>query len=68
MPPEGANAAQYLKAKYGLDDAQLAANRTRIVERGDEPGGGTPEQLGTLTRTHYKMWGDVVKANNIQAD
>ena len=39
-----------------------------IVERGDEPGGGTPEQLGTLTRTHYKMWGDVVKANNIQAD
>ena len=39
-----------------------------IIERGDEPGGGTPEQLGTLTRTHYKMWGDVVKANNIQAD
>ena len=39
-----------------------------IVERGDQPGGGTPEQLETLTRTHYKMWGDVVKANNIQAD
>lgn len=39
-----------------------------IVDRGDEPGGGTPEQLGTLTRTHYKMWGDVVKANNITAD
>lgn len=39
-----------------------------IVERGDAPGGGTAEQLGTLTRTHYKMWGDVVKANNIQAD
>lgn len=39
-----------------------------IVDRGDEPGGGTPEQLGALTRTHYKMWGDVVKANNIRAD
>lgn len=39
-----------------------------IVDRGDEPGGGTPEQLGNLTRTHYKMWGDVVKANNIQSD
>ncbi|WP_374063759.1 hypothetical protein [Cupriavidus sp. DF5525] len=39
-----------------------------IVDRGDEPGGGTPEQFATLTRTHYKMWGDVVKANNITAD
>jgi tripartite-type tricarboxylate transporter receptor subunit TctC len=39
-----------------------------ILERGDEPGGGTPEQLGNLTKTHYKTWGDVVKANNIKAD
>lgn len=48
-----------------LKDPTVARN---IVERGDEPGGGAPEQLGTLTRTHYKMWGDVVKANNITAD
>jgi len=39
-----------------------------IVERGDEPGGGTPEQLGNLTRTHFETWGKVVKANNIRAD
>ena len=39
-----------------------------ILDRGDEPGGGTPEQLGTLTRTHFKTWGEVVKANNIKAD
>lgn len=39
-----------------------------ILERGDEPGGGTPEQLGALTRTHFKTWGEVVKANNIRAD
>jgi tripartite-type tricarboxylate transporter receptor subunit TctC len=39
-----------------------------IVDRGDEPGGGTPEQLGALTRDQYKTWGDVVKANNIRAD
>ncbi|HET9978045.1 MAG TPA: DsbA family oxidoreductase [Burkholderiaceae bacterium] len=38
MPPEGANAAQYLKGKYGLSDAQLAANRARIVERGAAEG------------------------------
>jgi predicted DsbA family dithiol-disulfide isomerase len=34
MPPEGANAAQYLKSKYGMSDAQLAANRERIVGLG----------------------------------
>lgn len=39
-----------------------------IQERGDEPGGGTAEQLASLTKAHYKLWGDVVKANNIQAD
>jgi predicted DsbA family dithiol-disulfide isomerase len=38
MPPEGANAAQYLRSKYGLSDAQLAANRARIVERGAAEG------------------------------
>jgi tripartite-type tricarboxylate transporter receptor subunit TctC len=39
-----------------------------ILDRGDEPGGGTPEQLGTLTRAQFKTWGEVVKANNIRAD
>ena len=39
-----------------------------IVDRGDEPGGGTPEQLGALTRGQYTTWGNVVKANNIRAD
>jgi predicted DsbA family dithiol-disulfide isomerase len=34
MPPEGADAAAYLKAKYGLGDAQLAANRENIRARG----------------------------------
>ncbi len=38
MPAEGANAAQYLKSKYGLSDEQLAANRARIVERGAAEG------------------------------
>jgi predicted DsbA family dithiol-disulfide isomerase len=34
MPPEGADAAMYLKAKYGMGDAQLAANRANIAARG----------------------------------
>jgi tripartite-type tricarboxylate transporter receptor subunit TctC len=48
-----------------LKDPTVAKN---ILDRGDEPGGGTPEQLGALTRAHYKTWGEVVKANNIRAD
>ena len=39
-----------------------------ILDRGDEPGGGTAEQLSAMTREQFKLWGDVVKANNIQAD
>ncbi len=38
MAPEGANAADYLKAKYGMGDAQLAKNRQVIHERGAEVG------------------------------
>jgi predicted DsbA family dithiol-disulfide isomerase len=38
MPLAGENAADYLKAKYGMGDAQLAANRARIVERGAAEG------------------------------
>lgn len=38
MAPEGANAAQYLQAKYGMSDAQLAENRARIAERGAAEG------------------------------
>jgi predicted DsbA family dithiol-disulfide isomerase len=34
MAAEGTDAAQYLKAKYGLSDEQLAANRANIAARG----------------------------------
>ena len=34
MAPEGADAAVYLKSKYGIGDAQLAHNRQVIRERG----------------------------------
>ncbi|MEJ8815257.1 tripartite tricarboxylate transporter substrate binding protein [Variovorax ureilyticus] len=39
-----------------------------IQDRGDELGGGTSDRLSELTRSQFRMWGDVVKANNIQAD
>lgn len=38
MAPEGADAAEYMTAKYGMKPEQLAANRARIVERGAAEG------------------------------
>jgi tripartite-type tricarboxylate transporter receptor subunit TctC len=48
-----------------LGDATI---RKGIIDRGDEPGGGTPEQLAQLTRDYYKRYGDIVKANDIRAE
>ncbi|MFT4100344.1 MAG: tripartite tricarboxylate transporter substrate binding protein [Burkholderiaceae bacterium] len=45
-----------------------AAVRKVIVDRGDEPGGGTAEELATLTREQFELWGRVVKSNDIRAD
>jgi hypothetical protein len=40
----------------------------RITERGDEVGGGTPEQLAKMTRYYFDLWRDIVKANDIRAE
>ena len=42
--------------------------RERITSRGDEPGGGTAEELGTIMRRDHARWGEVVKANTIRAE
>jgi len=38
MPPEGADARQYLQSKYGMSDAQLKEGHARIAERGAAEG------------------------------
>jgi len=38
MAPEGADATAYLTAKYGSSPEEFAANRARIVERGESEG------------------------------
>ena len=64
LPPEIVK-----KANTALNTALKDPTITKgILERGDEPGGGTAEQLQALTRNQYKTWGDVVKANSIRAD
>ena len=67
--PPGLSADIVKKANTALNTALKDPTVIKgIVDRGDEPGGSTPEQLGTLIRTQYKTWGDVVKANSIRAD
>jgi tripartite-type tricarboxylate transporter receptor subunit TctC len=67
--PPGLPADIVKKANAALNTALNDPTVTKgIIDRGDEPGGGTSEQLGALTRNQYKTWGDVVKANNIRAD
>ncbi len=44
------------------------ATRERMTSRGDEPGGGSPEDMGRMMAEDHRRWGDVVRANNIRAD
>ena len=67
--PPGLSADIVRKANVAMNAALKDPTIQKgIVERGDEPGGGTPEQLATLTRDYYKLWGEVVRANDIRAE
>lgn len=44
------------------------ATRERMTSRGDEPGGGTPEQLASMMSEDYARWGDVAKQHGIKAE
>ena len=47
---------------------RVVAGHQGEVSIGDEPGGGTAEQLGETVKRDHARWGEVVKANNIRAD
>ena len=42
--------------------------RSRLIEFGYEPTGGTPEQFGTYIRSEIVKWAPVVKASGIKVD
>ena len=69
MAAEGANAAQYLQAKYGMSDEQLAVNRARIAERGAAEGFtfGTREHVWNTFDAHRLLhWAGVEGAKGTQ--
>ncbi len=70
MAAEGANAAQYLKAKYGMSDEQLAVNRARIAERGAAEGFtfGTREHVWNTFDAHRLLhWAGIEGAGGSNA-
>jgi tripartite-type tricarboxylate transporter receptor subunit TctC len=67
--PPGLSPEIVKKANAALNKSMAdPATAKTITDRGDEPGGGSPERLMTMTRDYYKTWGEVVKANDIRAD
>lgn len=67
--PRGTPAEVVQRLNAALNQAvQDPTARDRIIRNGDEPGGGTPEELGTVTRRDHARWGEVVRASNIRAE
>lgn len=67
--PPGLSADIVTKVNTAMNGAlKDPAVQKTITDRGDEVGGGTPEQLAALTRDYYKLLGEVVKANDIRAE
>ena len=67
--PPGLPDAIVQKANAAMNAAlKDPAIQKSIIDRGDEPGGGTPEELAKLTTDQFNLWGPIVKANDIRAD
>jgi len=45
-----------------------AGLRGRVTGRGDEPGGGTPDEMARMMAADYDRWGELVRAHDIRAD
>jgi predicted DsbA family dithiol-disulfide isomerase len=61
MPPEGADATEYLRSKYGMSLEQLTVNRARIAERGASEGftfGTRAHVWNTFDAHRLLFWAD----------
>jgi tripartite-type tricarboxylate transporter receptor subunit TctC len=67
--PRGTPAEIVQRLNAAINQAvQDPAARDRIIRNGDEPGGGTPEDLAMVTRRDHARWGEVVRRANIRAE
>jgi predicted DsbA family dithiol-disulfide isomerase len=70
MPAEGADAVQYLQAKYGMSAEQLAANRRNLHERGAAVGfafGDRPHVWNTFDAHRLLHWAGLQDAASQRA-
>lgn len=67
--PPGLPAPIVRKANAALNAALKDPTVAKsITDRGDDPGGGTSEDLAKLTRDQFNLWGPIVRANDIRTD
>jgi len=67
--PRGTPAEAITRINAALNTALAdPATRERMTSRGDEPGGGTPADMGRMMTEDYDRWQAVVRANNIRAE
>jgi predicted DsbA family dithiol-disulfide isomerase len=69
MPPEGADATEYLRSKYGMSLEQLTVNRARIAERGATEGfafGTRAHVWNTFDAHRLLFWADAEGAPGAQ--
>jgi tripartite-type tricarboxylate transporter receptor subunit TctC len=67
--PPGLNPDIVKKMNAAMNSAlKDPAVQKTIADRGDDAGGGTPEQLAALTKDYYALLGKVVKDNDIRAE
>ncbi len=61
----GHTAMELLRLRAALADP---ATRERMTGRGDEPGGGTSQQLAQIMQRDSAIWSQVVRAANIRVE
>ena len=67
--PPGLSPEIVARANAALNQALSdPATRERMTSRGDEPGGGTAQLLGDITRRDHATWGQVVRSASIRAE
>nr|WP_314074051.1 tripartite tricarboxylate transporter substrate binding protein [uncultured Roseococcus sp.] len=67
--PRRTAAPMIVRLNAALNAAVAEAGlRAHLTGRGDEPGGGTPEELARLMTVDYDRWGGLARASSIRTD
>ena len=69
MGPPGLPAEIVARTNEALNTAMRdAETRKKITDQGDEPGGGSAQELGERMRREHALWGEVVRKAGIRVE